>query len=236
LLIAEAEVAEGELVALDRDEAHHASGALRLKAGADVVLADGRGLVAEATLRDVKRARVIAEIRCTRREPCPQGKGFCLAVGVLHGHAMDWAVQKAVELGVRSFFPLLAQRSQLPRAAVFKRHQHWRRLARQAIKQCRRPWEMEIADPLSLLELLATRGLEEGVIADRGGQDPDQIPAAASRLLLVGPEGGFSEAERRALDKTGWARVCLGRYQLRAETAAIVGAAMLVSRSESDPA
>jgi 16S rRNA (uracil1498-N3)-methyltransferase len=232
LLIPHSDVAEGQLVALDRDEARHASGALRLTVGSTVVLSDGCGLLAEATLRNVERGRVIAEIRSTRIEHRPRGEGVCLAIGVLHGHAMDWAVQKAVEVGVRSLVPLLAERSQLPRTAVSKRHEHWRRLARQGIKQCRRPWEMELADPLALVELLATRGLDGGVIADPDGLSPDQIPAASSRLLLVGPEGGFSKAEHRVLEEAGWAKVCFGRYLLRAETAAIVGSAMLVSRQE----
>jgi 16S rRNA (uracil1498-N3)-methyltransferase len=230
LLIASSEIAEGELISLDPDEARHAAGALRLRVGARVVLANGRGLVAGATLRTVERRRVVAEIRSARIEPSPRGEGLTLAVGVLHGSAMDWAVQKAAEVGVRVFVPLLAGRSQPPAAAVSKRLGHWRRLARQAIKQCRRPWEMVVEEPRSASELIASRGAELGVVADREGLGVAEIPAAASRLLAVGPEGGFSADERRVFEDAGWPKVCLGEFVLRAETAAIVGSALLVAR------
>jgi 16S rRNA (uracil1498-N3)-methyltransferase len=147
---------------------------------------------------------------------------------------MDWAVQKAVEVGVRVFVPLLAGRSQPPSEAIAKRLGHWRRLARQAIKQCRRAWEMELTQPCSPSELVVSRGAELGMAADREGLGLAEIPAASSRLLAVGPEGGFSADELRLFEGAGWPRVCLGRFVLRAETAAIVGAAMLVARDDAD--
>ena len=101
----------------------------------------------------------------------------------------------------------------------------------QALKQCRRAWAMEIGDPESFADIVDSQE-EAGVVADREGCSIGQLPDHAGSFLLVGPEGGFSVDESELLDRHGWLRLCLGPHVLRAETAAIVGGAMLVARAE----
>jgi 16S rRNA (uracil1498-N3)-methyltransferase len=232
LLVPPGTVTEGESITLEEKEAGHASGALRLRSGDTVVLADGRGLTARAVLRIVERSRAVAEVQSVRIQPQPSGDGVTLALVVLHGQAMDWAVRRSVEVGVRTLVPVVAERSQLPRTVVSRRLGHWRRVARQAIKQCRRPWAMEVSDPRPLADLVANSGCAGGLVADRGGQPVEDLPRPLPELLLVGPEGGFSDSEERALTGVGWTRVRLGPHVLRAETAAVVGAAMLVLQDD----
>jgi 16S rRNA (uracil1498-N3)-methyltransferase len=163
----------------------------------------------------------------TETEPA---QGLTLAIAALAGSAMDVVVQKAVEIGVYRLAPVITQRSQFGVRRAIERSDHWRRLALQAIKQCRRAWAMEVLAPVKLPELVASPLGAGGVVAHRDGKDLLELPPDRRRLLLIGPEGGFADDEEQLLVEAGWPCVRLGRYVLRSETAAIVGAAGLVSR------
>jgi len=193
-------------------------------------LADGTGRVARALLASIGRSSIEAEILSVESVPVDNGPGVVLALGVLHGQAMDWAVQKAVELGVRTLVPTITARVQISGRAAVGRLRHWRSISRQALKQCRRPWEMEVGEPTALADLVAARGSSGGVLADPGGAGLDSIPSSTPCWLLVGPEGGLTSAERASLPAETWPRLCLGPHVLRADTAAVVGAALLISR------
>jgi 16S rRNA (uracil1498-N3)-methyltransferase len=233
LLAPQGALREGDTVDLEPEEARHAASALRLRAGDPVVLVDGAGSVARAVLRTVASRSIAVEILAVRSEPTPAGDGVTLALGILHSQAMDWAVQKAVEVGVRTFVPVQTERSQLPGQAVRARHDHWCRLARQALKQCRRAWAMTVAGPIKLEQLLAERGRAGGLVADPEGRAIGPWIDDAPHLLLVGPEGGLAPAELELLANHEWPRVWLGPHVLRADTAAVVGAAMLVARGRA---
>ncbi len=218
----------GRRVELDPVEARHAAGTLRLRPGDRVVLTDGAGAVADGRLVSVRRGRaqveVVAVDRATRPAPA-----LTLAIGVLAGGAMDLVIQKAVELGVERVVPVCCARSQhgLDRAAA--RIGHWRRVALQALKQCRRPWAMDVEPAVTLADLVVGPWAATGVVADPHGRLPGLIEREA-HCLLVGPEGGFDAEEQRLLADVGWPAVRFGPYVLRAETAAIAGAAVLASR------
>jgi 16S rRNA (uracil1498-N3)-methyltransferase len=193
---------------LSAPEARHASGSLRLRAGDPVILADGVGSVAEARLLTVSKNRV----------------------EVVDNRLMDWVVQKSVEVGVRTLVPLFTERTQPGAREVDRRLDHWRRTALQALKQCRRPWGMEISGGVTLSEVLEQTPPERGVVADPGGDALTCLPETDGWLLAVGPEGGFAPAEDRLFADRGWHRLHLGPHVLRAETAAVVGAAFLMTR------
>jgi 16S rRNA (uracil1498-N3)-methyltransferase len=226
LLAASGDLEAGRTVVLEPTEARHLTGALRRRPGDEIVLADGNGLVAEAKLVAIGKRRVEAEIRSVRREPKPQPVGVTVAL------AMDWAVQKAVEVGVGRFVPMETERAQFRGRDLASRVEHWRRVAMQALKQCRRPWAMEVGDVVSLAEFVESVD-EGGVVADREGYAIGELPKTAANMLVVGPEGGFTTAEIRLFDRHGWRRLRLGPHILRAETAAVVGGAMMVARIQN---
>ena len=101
----------------------------------------------------------------------------------------------------------------------------------QALKQCRRPWAMEIADVLPLQVFVDCRSTS-GAVADREGCAIDELPGETVGVLVVGPEGGFTAEENELFERHGWPRLRLGPHVLRAETAAVVGGALMVARSE----
>lgn len=223
----------GQTIDLDPSEARHTAASLRRRPGDRVVLVDGEGLLADAVIRVVEKKRVEAEVLEVCIEDPPGGEGVSVALAVVGNQAMDWAVQKLVEVGARRFLPILTERTQAGCRAAMGRSSHWRRVALQALKQCRRPWAMEIADVCRLEEMVDDERLgRDVVVAHPDGVAPFDLPAASGRLLVVGPEGGFSAAEVRLFSDFGWPRVRLGAHTLRSETAAVVGAAMLVAIDE----
>jgi len=225
----------GRLVVLEAGEARHVSAALRLGVGDAVVLADGRGTTASAVLRTASRARVEAEVVEINVDAPPVHGEVAIALGLLDGRAMDWAVQKCVEVGAGRLIPLLAERTQASRREATGRSDHWRRIGLQALKQCRRSWVMEIDRVLRPAELVEQTRSECGVLADRAGASAAALRSAPSRVLAVGPEGGFSAAEAGLFAASGWQRLSLGPHVLRAETAAVVGVAVLVARRADGP-
>jgi len=229
LLVAKGSL-EGGSVTLDRDESRHLKGALRRRIGDQVVLSDGAGFVAVAVIESLTGAGAKCEPLEIQHRPSPSGHGVIVGLGVLHGRAMDWAVQKAVEVGVRLFVPVIGERSQLDRRASAGRQPHWRRVARQALKQCRRVWAMEVSQPCALEDFLLERG--PGMVACAQGAAFGDLPRTLASVLLVGPEGGFTETESGSIERRGWKRLRLGPHVLRAETALVLGAGVMVAREE----
>lgn len=230
LLVPEGALAEEADLALGPEEARHASGALRLEKGDRVTVTDGAGFVAGATLTRCRRSDVVVLIDRTvsRVAPLP---GPTIALGVLHTKAMDWAVQKAVEVGAAALVPMLCERSQGSRQRALERGDHLRRVALQALKQCRRAWAMPVEDPLTIDEVISGR-LKPGLIAAHEGlTDVARVPCDRA-ILLVGPEGGLTSEEQRGLEGVGWSTIALGPHILRAETAAVVGAAVMTMKMQ----
>lgn len=232
LLVPEGVLVGGFEITLEPEEARHASGSLRCRVGDRVALADGAGSVAGAELIRCVRSDVIAVVDevVTKVQPLP---GPTIALGVLHTNAMDWAVQKAVEVGVAAFVPLLCDRSQGSHQRAVERMDHWRRVARQALKQCRRVWGMVVESPLTMTEVVGGR-LLPGYVADQESDIDGSNISADRSTLLVGPEGGLTPEEKKGLAVAGWSTMALGPHILRAETAAVVGAALLTMRMQAE--
>ena len=231
MLAASADIEVGRVVALEPAEARHLTGALRRRPGDEIVIADGQGIVAEAKLVAAGKGMAEAEILSMRRMPEPESDRVTLALALIENRAMDWAVQKAVEVGVGRFVPMETERAQVRGRDLGSRLEHWRRIAMQSLKQCRRPWAMAVGDVVSLAELVESAE-GGGVVADPEGCSIGDLPEGTGELLIVGPEGGFTATEGELFDRHGWQSLRLGPHILRAETAAVVGGAMMVARSE----
>lgn len=230
LLTDTADLRPGEIVRLEAAEAQHAVGPLRRRTGDPVVLIDGCGRAADAVLFVGRSRTVEAEIVAVRSEPPESTPAVNLALAVLDGRTMEWAIQKAVEIGVARLVPVVTDRTQLDRRRIASKLHRWRQVALQSLKQCHRMWAMQVDDPESFATLLDQATIDRScVVADRGGVIVAALPPTESRTLLVGPEGGFSDVEEAAISKAGWCRVRLGRHVLRSETAALVGAAALLA-------
>jgi len=140
--------------------------------------------------------------------------------------------RKAVELGVRAIVPLHAERSQrIPEARGARRALHWRQIAIAACEQCGRNLVPSIADVVTLDEWMSDRHPEnDAIVLDADATTPLAVSARARMpsLVLVGPEGGLTDAERKHAAHRGFIPVRLGASVLRAETAALAALAALL--------
>ena len=217
----------GEVASLDEDEARHAGGARRLHEGDPVVVFDGAGGYADATLRSISRRAISLKVGVPRRQPRPT-PDIHLACAPPKGDRSAILLGMATQLGMRSFTPLRCEHSVVASSAA--RRGRWSRILREACKQSRRAYIPELREPMAPLAAI------DGAAADARHLllDPDGVPAAhwlaaqrrgdpAPIQLLVGPEGGFSSEERAELIARGATPMRTADAVLRIETAALAG-------------
>ena len=224
VLLGPAAPGDGRLAPLLEGEDHHLR-VRRAREGDRVELRDGAGLVGSGRLRrDGTGWRVEVDERgVVRRRP-----GMTLAVGAGDRDRFEWLSEKATELGVAALIPLETEFTSAVATRVRPQHvAKLRRRALEALKQCGAAWVPEISPPISLATLLARPVAGERWLADASGASATAVGPAAT--VLVGPEGGFTPAERGAAVAADFRPVRLGPYVLRFETAALAAAALAAS-------
>jgi 16S rRNA (uracil1498-N3)-methyltransferase len=228
-------------VTIDAEAGHHLSRVRRLRGGEAVTAADGDGRWRPYTVVGVRPGAVDLHARAEPVVEPQLDPRLVVAFALTKGTKPDLAVQKLTELGVDGV-TLLSTRRSVPRwdetreeAAVAR----LRRIAREAATQSRRARLPEIDGVRPVTELRGRPGL---VVADPAGEEPPLLPAppGGEWVLVVGPEGGFDPDEAAALsspapDGETPVRLRLGPNVLRAETAAIAGAAVLATRRTPRP-
>ncbi|HEV8552128.1 MAG TPA: 16S rRNA (uracil(1498)-N(3))-methyltransferase [Casimicrobiaceae bacterium] len=218
-------VAAGTEVALPAGAAHHAARVLRLAAGAAVTLFDGEGGECAAQLSRVDGRGVIARINACRAVERESPLAITLVQGLAAADRMDYAIRKAVELGVAAIVPVRTARSvaRLDRERALRRLEHWRQIIVGACEQCGRNRLPAIRAPCDLLQWLrapstASMRLLPAPDASQGLSQLAQPEGAIE--LLVGPEGGLAPEESAAALAVGFRAVRLGPRILRTETVA----------------
>ncbi|HTY38839.1 MAG TPA: RsmE family RNA methyltransferase [Bacteroidota bacterium] len=224
---------EGNVATLRGEEFKHLVRVMRKKEGEPVQLADGRDRMYEAVIRSITSSYAQCEILEVKERVNEPRIDVTLAVSLLRNPArFDILVEKATELGVRTIIPLLCERT-IPRS---EKHPRLEKIALAAMKQCGRSYLPHIGS-------LATFGS----VLDRAGSFPLRLiphekteqsqfigavlqhhPKADSALIVIGPEGGFSEVEMELADRRGFVPISLGPRRLRAETAAITAVSWVV--------
>ena len=223
-------LAVGREIALPPAAAHHAARVLRLERGDAVTLFDGEGgeygaQIRAATSRAV--AVVVTGHRAVERESPLE---VTLVQALIAAEKMDYALQKAVELGARAIVPVATARgvARLEGERARRRTEHWRALAIAACEQCGRNRVPEVHAPTELGAWLRQTSAAELrlFLSPSAGEGLAAIAPARTIELLVGPEGGFTPEEALAAAAAGFRAVRLGPRILRAETA---GPAMLAA-------
>ncbi len=209
---------DSRAIAVPADEAAHLK-ALRVNTGDHILVTNGRGLCAQSIVNRVGKLDFSVEPYNFIEEHSELPFRLGLAIGILDNRdRMEFALEKAVELGTTDFFPLQAERSQkmnVPAARLEMK-------AIAALKQCKRARLINIHPPLLLESLLEKSGFENCILADEDGITPHSAHLKKSTLIIVGPEGGFSDSELKIIkNHPGIISWRLGSRRLRAETAAI---------------
>jgi len=222
----------GQTILLPEAAAHHAVRVLRLAAGDAVTLFTGAGGEYAATLVRVDKRGAAVRVEHFDAVERESPLAVTLAQGIAANNAMDYAVRKAIELGVAAIQPLVTARSApLPAGERSdKRLAHWRHVAIAACEQCGRNRIPEIAAPLPLADWLEAWNGSGILLAPDAAQSLASLPQMAAPLaLLIGPEGGFAAREIEGAHAQGFAAVRFGPRVLRTETAAVAALAALQS-------
>ena len=216
----------GESIQVNDESAHYILTVLRLKAGYSLVVFNGEGGEYQATITDLGRKKsltlLIGEYQPRTIESPIQ---TTLAVGISRGERMDYAVQKAVELGVTTISPLLTEYCvvKLNPQQAERRHRHWQGIVEHACEQCGRTVVPDINHPVNLIDWLSQprQGSQLLFHPEQSQRFQEINPSDQQFHILIGPEGGFSDIECvRAID-AGFQLVNIGPRVLRTETAVV---------------
>lgn len=222
-----------ETMTIEGVDARHISKVLRMQPGAQLQLVsdDGVSALAEITAIDSECVTVhCLEKLAESHEPAVR---LILAQGLAKGEKMEFIIQKAVEMGAYSVVPVAMEHSvvRLDGAKAAKKVERWQKIAESAAKQSKRDIIPEVQPVQTMEQMLAANDCATKIIAYEC-EDKKSLKAALKEaqakgaltdlLLIIGPEGGISEAELDAARAAGAVPVSLGRRILRAETAGLV--------------
>ncbi len=224
----EAKLAAATALTLDSERSHYLCRVLRQRRGDDVLLFCGDGIGYRAQIDDPDpRACRVSILEVIETEAPPRLK-LHLAQAMIKGERLDFVVQKATELGVTDIWLLETQRTEVRYAGsrVIRRETHWHRIVQGAAEQCRRLTLPTLHPPISLHDLLTQRPAHQVLLLEPGAP-PIDAPPEVDTLLLVGPEGGFSDAERTSAHALGAQSIGMGSLILRADTAPVAALSIL---------
>ena len=224
----------GDEIRFREEEAKHLGQVMRKKEHQRIWAMDGEGKAYEVQLIQIGKKEVTGKIIHTRRRLGEPLAEVTLAQSILKGDHFDYLVEKVTEIGIKRIIPMITDHTVL--VASPQKLARWRRIAVAAMKQSGRSVLPEITGPAYFQQILETKTQYQHCwIAHpgRGSAAPRFADNAAERiknvLLIVGPEGGFSDAEIETAKKQGIRQITLGPRRLRSETAGIVLTARVLS-------
>jgi 16S rRNA (uracil1498-N3)-methyltransferase len=223
-------------VRFDDVQAHQMRRVLRLRPGDRVLALDGQGRQYEVVLEEVSNGRVAGLVAAQADATGEPRVRLTLFQSLLQRDKFEWVLQKGTEIGVAEFVPVITRRSLVREADVGEaKLERWRRIIKEAAEQSGRAALPRLAGPMPF-----EAGAAEAVACDRAliawEQETSRtirdvlggLQDVASVALLIGPEGGYEPAEVETALARGALPVTLGRRVLRTETAAVVGAALVL--------
>jgi 16S rRNA (uracil1498-N3)-methyltransferase len=240
------------VVVVTGDEFHHSVRVVRLRAGEEVELFDRDGNAAMGTVQALERDRAVI----VTGDPVPSRESplaLHLAMAIIQLEKFELVLQKATELGVRAIVPLVTDRIELRAERYAGKLERWNKIVFEAVKQSGRSRVPRLEEPAKFADVVARPGVKVFFDADEAATPIEflGVPRSSSEFLgtssprnpeeprnseepevtiFIGPEGGWSEAELRLARERECFFQRLGPRRLRAETAAIVAAAVIGSR------
>jgi 16S rRNA (uracil1498-N3)-methyltransferase len=213
---------DGDVIRIRDDEHHHLT---VTRAGIDerIEVFDGRGRVWDAVISAVDRRETLVRITSSRHVE-PDLHQLILGQSLIRSSAFEFALEKAVETGVTRIIPIVAARSNMKDAG---RRERWQKIIVEAAKQSKRYHLPVLEEPIPFAKVLDVDVPTKIVFAERNGSELVPALKESPILYLIGPEGGWTDAELESAVKEGFARVGLGSTILRSETAAVVATALL---------
>lgn len=232
----------GEVFELDGPEGHHAATVRRLAVGEKLELSDGAGLVFSAVVTAVRGHALQVELLTRSLVEAPRPR-ITVVQALAKGDRDELAVQTMTEVGVDAIVPWQASRSIVrwdDAARAEKALTRWRSTAREAAKQARRPWLVDVPalattrDVAAVIESAVATGGIAAVLHESSDRPLTELEVAgvSQVVLVIGPEGGIADDEVAAYEVAGAITCRLGPTVLRTSTAGTVAAAVVLTNSD----
>jgi 16S rRNA (uracil1498-N3)-methyltransferase len=211
-----------EGITLGYEETKHLRNVLRLSFGDQIQVFDGLGNEFLCEITGIVKKQTSLKIIENIYPRMPESTlDLTLAVALLKGDKFDLVIQKAVELGIQKFVPLISQRCDVKFRNGERKIERWTKIIIGATKQCGRAKLMEIIEPVNFKEFVKTIETPAILFSERNGESFSAIKQTSSLTSIVGSEGGWEDTEIDFARQNSVQIITLGGRIMRAETAAI---------------
>jgi 16S rRNA (uracil1498-N3)-methyltransferase len=209
---------------LPEAQAHYIGRVLRMTEGDALQVFDGSGTEFRGTLLEVGKKRVRVQLDDSFAGQAESPLRIHLGQGLSRGERMDWAIQKATELGVSEITPIVSERCEvrLKDERAEKRQAHWQQVAVSACEQCGRSVVPIIHSPVPLADWLKRTEADLKLVLHPVAEPLTSHDKPDTLAFLIGPEGGLNDAEVEQAKDAGFHAARLGPRVLRTETAPVV--------------
>ncbi|AMO54637.1 16S rRNA methyltransferase [Endozoicomonas montiporae] len=214
----------GSAVELTDSAANHVGKVLRMKPQEPLILFDGEGSAYRGKIESISKKSVVVQLEHLIEGSAESPLSVHLGQSLSRGERMDYAIQKATEVGVTDITPLFSERCEvkLNKERQDKRLRHWQQVAISACEQCVRNRVPVIHPAMSVEDWMAQQTSElKFVLHHRTERRLDGYEQPASVSLLIGPEGGLTADEIQRAEQSGFNALALGPRVLRTETAPV---------------
>lgn len=215
----------------DKENYHHIARSLRARAGENLLLVDENQLQYETTITQITGVEIQAEI--IKSYPSKRFLNFqlYLAQSPLRSDAQSLIFEKATELGVSGIYPVITDNCAVAKSIAEKKQPKWQKIMYEASKQCERAIVPECFEVSSIEKVLNQNHFDKIIvfcerIADKTIRESlknNPVKSGSRVLVIIGPEGGFSQKEFDYFEKNNFEMLTLGNLILKADTAVIVG-------------
>jgi 16S rRNA (uracil1498-N3)-methyltransferase len=213
-------------IILNEDTSRHMINVLRMQRGEEVLLTDGKGKKAKASIVNDNRKRCLVEISSVKTEEEKKPKVVIGISLIKNSSRFEWFLEKATEIGVSEIIPLICARTEKEKF----RHDRMQNILISAMLQSQQCWLPVLHEPMEFEKALKLP-FDEKLIAHCEETSKQSLSShkfnAGSQVILVGPEGDFTHEEIETAGKNNFSPVALGNTRLRTETAGIVAATLL---------
>lgn len=221
----------GDFISItNNNDIYHITKVMRYRVGEKVICVDGMGHDYVVEITRIDQAAIdlkILQVMPSQGEPSFH---ITLAQSIPKGERWEWVLQKGTELGVIRFIPFFSERTivKIPKEKIEKKRARWQRIVKEAAEQSWRGIIPQVDPPISWNQLLQQIEQENHawIAYEREGESLKQclqdLGESNKLLLIIGPEGGFSEREIEESVKSGATPITLGPRILRTETATLV--------------
>jgi 16S rRNA (uracil1498-N3)-methyltransferase len=216
-------------VVLDEDTSKHIVQVLRMQNGEQLQLTDGKGNLFTCEITDNNRKRCTVAILTTRHSPLTT-QGVSIAISLLKNNTrFEWFLEKATEIGVTEIIPIVCERTEKTSFRI----ERMKNILVSAMLQSQQCWLPEMGEPVKYKDFIAADNAAQKFIAhcedenNKVSLTSKLLNPSTSKLILIGPEGDFTNEEIATALKNNFIPVALGETRLRTETAGIVAATLL---------